>query len=230
MGSLANHDMIGGLRNPDYTSTFVFDNDYAALLLDEGPCTAFSPPSAYLHPRKRTLPRVCFSPRHDLTLPEPDQAAMEKVISTWTQQIVDRSQNSFVQYVQVFENKGAMMGCSNPHPHSQIWATEHIPVEPAKELERLRNYFSANGQTLLSDYLAEEYERQERILFANGHFSALVPYWTVWPFESIVIAHRNVTYLDELPPAGVSALADIMKRLTTRYDNIFEILLSVNRV
>jgi UDPglucose--hexose-1-phosphate uridylyltransferase len=151
----ANHDTIGGLRNPDYTSTVVFDNDFAALLLDEVPVQRSGHPLHTSIPERRPCRVVCFSPRHDLRLPELDQAAFEKVISTWTQQIADLSRNSFVQYVQVFENKVAIMGCSNPHPHSQIWATEHIPVEPAKELERRRNYFSVNGQTSLSDYLAE---------------------------------------------------------------------------
>jgi UDPglucose--hexose-1-phosphate uridylyltransferase len=133
------------------------------------------------------------------------------------------SKKDFIKYVQVFENKGAVMGCSNPHPHSQVWATEHIPNEPAKELERQKAYYNQNGRTLLSDYLAEEHKRNERILFTNDHFTALVPYWAVWPFETMVIAHRGVSYLSDLTSSEVSALAEIMKRVTTRYDNLFEI-------
>jgi UDPglucose--hexose-1-phosphate uridylyltransferase len=166
---------------------------------------------------------VCFSPRHDLTLPELDLPEVENVIATWTQQSVDLGKKDFIQYVQVFENKGAAMGCSNPHPHSQIWATEHIPNEPARELERQKNYYAKNNRALLSDYLAEEHKRNERILFANDHFTALVPYWAVWPFETMVIAHRNSAYLGELTSAETSALAEVMKRITTRYDNLFEI-------
>jgi UDPglucose--hexose-1-phosphate uridylyltransferase len=166
---------------------------------------------------------VCFSPRHDLTLPELDHASIETVIATWTEQSADIGAKDFIEYVQVFENKGAVMGCSNPHPHSQIWGTEHIPNEPAKELEKQKTYFNENNRVLLSDYLKEEHKRKERILFSNDHFTALVPYWAVWPFEVIVIAHGNAARLNELAPTEISALAQIMKQVTTRYDNLFEI-------
>jgi UDPglucose--hexose-1-phosphate uridylyltransferase len=217
------NERAGGVRNPDYESTFAFANDFAALLPDS-PTDVRSDHSLLSSVPERGLCRVvCFSPRHDLTLPELELAAVEQVIATWTEQTVDLSRQDFIHYVQVFENKGAMMGCSNPHPHSQIWGNEFIPNEPAKELERQRAYFHQNGRTLLSDYLIEEHKRQERILFTNDHFTALVPYWAVWPFETMVIAHRNVAYLSELTPAEVSGLAEIMKRVTTRYDNLFEI-------
>ena len=116
-----------------------------------------------------------------------------------------------------------MMGCSNPHPHSQIWATGYIPNEPAKELQRLNSYFKVNSRTLLADYLAEEHKRKERIIAANDHFTALIPFWAIWPFETLVIAHRDVPHLTDLAPAEVMGLADIFKQLTTRYDNLFEI-------
>jgi len=217
------NERAGGIINPDYKSTFAFDNDFAALLPDE------VPEHASVHPllasvSERGLCRVvCFSPRHDLTLPELDHASAENVIATWTEQSVELGAKDFIHYVQVFENKGAVMGCSNPHPHSQVWATGHIPNEPAKELDRQQAYFNENGRTLLSDYLAEEHKRKERILFTNDHFTALVPYWAVWPFETMIVAHHNVTRLNELTPAEVSALAEIMKQVTTRYDNLFEI-------
>jgi len=217
------NDRAGGVKNPDYTSTFVFDNDFAALLPDEAPAHASDHPLLASVSERGLCRVVCFSPRHDLTLPELDQAAIENVIAAWTEQTVDLGNKDFIQYVQVFENKGAMMGCSNPHPHSQIWSTEHIPNDPAKELERQKDYFNAHGRTMLSDYLAEEHKRKERVLFANDHFTALVPYWAVWPFEVLLIAHRNLTQLDELNSAEVSALAEVMKRVTTRYDNLFEI-------
>ncbi|MBK9925169.1 MAG: UDP-glucose--hexose-1-phosphate uridylyltransferase [Anaerolineales bacterium] len=226
------NERAGGLKNPDYESTFAFDNDFAALLPDQFPehiIPQQSEVDASTHPllasvSERGLCRVvCFSPRHDLTLPEMDLASIEKVLATWTEQTVDISKKDFIHYVQVFENKGAVMGCSNPHPHSQIWGTELIPNEPAKELERQKAYFNANNRTLLSDYLAEEHKRNERILFTNDHFTALVPYWAVWPFETMVIAHRNVSYLSELTSAEVSGLAEVMKQVTTRYDNLFEI-------
>jgi len=226
------NERAGGLKNPDYESTFAFDNDFAALLSDQ-PAEHIIPQRSEVdasdHPllasvSERGLCRVvCFSPRHDLTLPEMDSPSIEKVIATWTEQTVDLSKKDFIHYVQVFENKGAIMGCSNPHPHSQIWGTELIPNEPAKELERQKAYFSANGRTLLSDYLAEEHKRNQRILFTNAHFTALVPYWAVWPFEVMVIAHRNISSLSELTSGEVSALADMYKRVTTCYDNLFEI-------
>jgi len=217
------NERAGGLKNPDYSATFVFDNDFAALLPDEAPAHASSHPLLASVSERGLCQVVCFSPRHDLTIPELEQSAVEKVITTWMDQTTQLSQKEFIHYVQVFENKGAVMGCSNPHPHSQVWATEHIPNEPVKELEQQKNYFNENGRTLLSDYLAEEHKRQERILFSNDHFTALVPYWAVWPFEVIVIAHRNVAHLNELTSAETSALAEMYKRVTTRYDNLFEI-------
>jgi UDPglucose--hexose-1-phosphate uridylyltransferase len=217
------NERAGGLINPDYRSTFAFDNDFAALLPDEVQAPASTQPLLASVSERGLCRVVCFSPRHDLTLPELDLAAVENVITTWTEQSVDLSKKDFIKYVQVFENKGAVMGCSNPHPHSQVWASEHIPNEPAKELERQKAYYNQNGRTLLSDYLAEEHKRNERILFTNDHFTALVPYWAVWPFETMLIAHRGVSYLGELTSNEVSALAEIMKRVTTRYDNLFEI-------
>jgi UDPglucose--hexose-1-phosphate uridylyltransferase len=217
------NERAGGLTNPDYSATFVFDNDFAALLPDEAPAHASDHPLLASVSERGLCQVVCFSPRHDLTLPELEQSAVEKVITTWMEQTKQLSQKEFIHYVQVFENKGAVMGCSNPHPHSQVWATEHIPNEPAKELEQQKNYFNKNGRTLLSDYLTEEHNRQERILFSNSHFTALVPYWAVWPFEVIIIAHRNIAHLNELTSAETSALAEMYKRVTTRYDNLFEI-------
>jgi len=213
----------GGFKNPDYVSTFVFDNDFPALLAEEFPEPA-SPESLFLSMPERGLCRVvCFSPRHDLTLPELSKEAIASVITTWTEQSSEIGSKGFIQYVQVFENKGAMMGCSNPHPHSQIWGTEHIPNEPAKELEHQLAYWSKNRRSLLADYLKEEHRRKERILFSNDDFTALVPYWAVWPFETIVIAHRNVARLSELTAREVDALAGVLKCVTTRYDNLFEI-------
>ncbi len=210
-------------KNPDYQNTFVFTNDFAALLPDSSPETASNHPLLASVSERGLCRVVCFSPRHDLTLPELDLASIERVINTWIEQTVDLGKKDFIQYVQVFENKGAMMGCSNPHPHSQIWGTEHIPNEPAKELEHQKAYFNEHDRALLSDYLAEEHKRKERILYSNDDFTALVPYWAVWPFETMIIAHRNVTRLDELSAAEVSSLAEIMKQITTRYDNLFEV-------
>jgi len=217
------NERAGGLKNPDYESTFAFENDFSALLPDETSVHASTHPLLASVAERGLCKVVCFSPRHDLTIPELELPIVEKVISTWAEQTEEISKKDFIHYVQVFENKGAVMGCSNPHPHSQIWANEHIPNEPAKEFERQKGYFNQNSRTLLSDYLTEEYKSEERLLFSNDHFTALVPYWAVWPFEVLVIAHRNVPYLTKLTPAEVSALAEIYKLVTTRYDNLFEI-------
>jgi UDPglucose--hexose-1-phosphate uridylyltransferase len=217
------NERAGGIQNPDYSGTFAFDNDFAALLPDSNQEEFVSDSPLLTAESERGLCRVvCFSPRHDLTLPELEIPAIEKVIRTWAEHTADLGSKDFVHYVQVFENKGAVMGCSNPHPHSQIWATSHIPNEPAKELHHQTVYLQEHGSTLLSDYRAEELRRKDRIVVSSDHFTALIPFWAVWPFEILVIAHRNVGRLADLTPAEVHSLADIFKQVTTRYDNLFE--------
>ena len=218
----------GGVQNPDYDSTFVFDNDFASLLPDSSDAlrpslSESSSPLLIADPTPGLCRVVCFSPRHDLTLPELDLPSIEKVIATWTRESADLAAQDFIRYVQVFENKGAMMGCSNPHPHSQLWAQSQLPNEIIKELATQRDYFSLHGRTLLLDYVQEELKLKERILFSNEHFTALVPFWAVWPFETMVIAHRATQSLSDLSASEVSALAVAFKQVTTRYDNLFEI-------
>lgn len=218
------NERAGGVFNPVYTGTFVFENDFASLLPDppEGTPDA-SHPLLTAVPERGQCRVVCFSPRHDLTLPELDIPAIENVIATWTRESADLAAKDFIQYVQVFENKGAIMGCSNPHPHSQLWAQSQIPNEVGKEFATQSDYFKSNRHPLLIDYIVEEQKRQERILAVNDHFTALVPFWAVWPFEVMVVAHRPTAYLSDLTPAEVTALADVFKQVTTRYDNLFEI-------
>src|SRR5512142_568485 len=160
------NERAGGIKNPDYSSTFVFANDFSALLPDEAPAHESDSPLLVSVSERGLCRVVCFSPRHDLTLPELEQSAVENVVRTWIEQTAELAAQDFIHYVQVFENKGAVMGCSNPHPHSQIWATEHVPNEPAKELEHQQAYFDRHSQALLSDYLGEEHKRKERLLFS----------------------------------------------------------------
>jgi UDPglucose--hexose-1-phosphate uridylyltransferase len=218
------NERAGGVRNPHYTGTFVFDNDFSALLLDatESGSTP-SHPLLASNPERGLCRVVCFSPRHDLTLPELDSFAIENVLATWTRESADLGAKDFIQYAQVFENKGALMGCSNPHPHSQIWAQSQLPNEISRELASQSAYFEEHRQPLLSDYLAEEHHLLERIVFQNDSFTALVPFWAVWPFEVLLVAHRPAAYLADLTSAEVSALAEALKQVTTRYDNLFEI-------
>jgi UDPglucose--hexose-1-phosphate uridylyltransferase len=228
----------GGVKNPVYESTFVFDNDFAALLPDmAGRRQGNLEPEAAPAPRRPVTQSelliaepepgicrvVCFSPRHDLTLPELSQAEVEEVIRAWTDQTRELGRQEFINYVQVFENKGAIMGCSNPHPHSQIWAVKQLPNEPQKEYNAQQRYWLNQDACLLCDYLAEETQLRERIVAANQDFTALVPFWAVWPFETIVIANHHCGGLPDLSVQEQAALADILRRVTARYDNLFEI-------
>jgi len=213
----------GGDLNPDYTSTFVFDNDFPALLTESSSIELTAHPLFRSEPEQGICRVVCFSPRHDLTLPELPLSGVEQVVDTWVRESADLGSKNFIQYVQVFENKGAMMGCSNPHPHSQIWAQSRLPNEPARELATQSAHLSGNGSVLLLDYLAEERRYAERILAANEYFTALVPFWAVWPFEVLLTANRPVARLTELTPADISALAELLRWVTTRYDNLFDI-------
>lgn len=222
------NERAGGVRNPHYTETFVFTNDFAALLPD-------TPPGELAHsnPKHASLLRavsergtsrvVCFSPRHDLTLAEIDHAGLRSVVDVWVEQYLEIGALPYIGHVQIFENRGAMMGASNPHPHGQIWATEHLPLNIQREQDAQAEYYAAHGRTLLADYLEVELEEQTRIVCMNDHFVALVPFWAFWPFETIVISRRPVSALPELEPAERDGLADILKRLTTRYDNLFQV-------
>ncbi len=212
-----------GVRNPDYEATFVFDNDFAALRPEPVPGEATKDSLLVSVPERGICRVVCFSPRHDLTLPELELSAIEQVIRTWAEQSAELGSKDFITSVQVFENKGALMGCSNPHPHSQIWAQSRLPNELEKELKAQSEYLAAHGRPLLGDVMAEEEQRGERIVAENEHFCALVPFWAVWPFEMLIVAKRPASYLAELMPEEQTSLAQLMKQVATRYDNLFQI-------
>ena len=213
----------GGKLNPQYTATFVFDNDYAALLPDT-PAGRFEEDGLLLAEAEQGVCRViCFSPRHDLTVARMDAAAIRKVVDVWAEQYAEIGRLPFVNCVQIFENRGAMMGCSNPHPHCQLWSTSSLPNEISKEQAAQREYYQRRGVTLLGEYLERELALKERIVLANDHFVALVPFWALWPFETMLISRRQVAAMDELTEAERGALADAMKRLTTKYDNLFQV-------
>ena len=164
---------------------------------------------------------VCFSPRHDLTLARLSAGEARQVVDAWAEEVTHLGARDFVHWVQVFENKGATMGCSNPHPHCQVWATEAIPTIPARKVRAQRSYFAEHGRDLLGDYLDRERKSAERIVCSNDHWTALVPYWAVWPFEAMLIPSRPVQDLPTLTGVERDALADVMRRLTARYDNLF---------
>jgi UDPglucose--hexose-1-phosphate uridylyltransferase len=214
------NERAGGVRNPYYDSTFVFTNDFAALLLDTPPAHSDQPLLRF-ESQPGTCRVVCFSPRHDLTLPEMAPADIRHVVDVWAEQVVELGQR--FRWVQVFENKGAMMGSSNPHPHGQIWALDTLPNEPVKEERQQRAYLAEHGHPLLVDYVELESIRQERVVVENQHWLAVVPYWAVWPFETLLLPRRHVLHLPELDDVQRDALAEILKALLTSYDNLFEV-------
>ena len=216
------NERAGGKQNPAYSNTFVFENDFAALLAD-GPRGDVQSTELFQSQAETGLCRViCFSPRHDLTLPEMEVPAIRSVVDVWAQQMEELGALPAINYVQIFENKGAVMGCSNPHPHGQIWANYTVPLEPAKEQQQQRAYYAGHGVPLLVDYLAAELAAKERLVVENEHWVVLVPYWAVWPFELLLLPRRPVASLPELHAGERDALAQILKRVLTRYDNLFE--------
>jgi UDPglucose--hexose-1-phosphate uridylyltransferase len=218
------NNRVGGVRNPDYTSTFVFDNDFAALL-PVAASQALDHHGLLIAESERGICRVvCFSPRHDLTLAGMEVAMIRHVVDTWADQYAGLGAIPWVRHVQIFENRGAMMGASNPHPHGQIWANERLPNEPARELREQRAYTAARGSCLLCDYLALELHDGQRLVDQNEHFVALVPFWAVWPFETLVLPRAHHGALSDLDQAERDGLADILRRLTRRYDRLFNVV------
>lgn len=209
----------GGAQNPAYESTFVFTNDFSALMPDV-PSTDSNDPLFQAVPTPGICRVICFSPRHDLTLPEMPVEQIRTVVDVWAAQTTELGQR--YRWVQVFENKGAVMGCSNPHPHGQIWALDALPNEPAKEERQQRSYAAEHGRPLLLDYVERELAAGERLVVANDAWVAVVPYWAVWPFEVLLLPRQHVLRLPDLDAGQRDALADILKRLLTRYDNVFE--------
>jgi UDPglucose--hexose-1-phosphate uridylyltransferase len=210
----------GGIKNPAYPDTFVFPNDFAALLSDPGPEFATGSPLLRAETACGISRVICFSPRHDLTLPEMPITAIRGVVDQWAQQIEELA--STYHWIQIFENKGDIMGCSNPHPHGQVWAGNFLPNEPRKEDHHQRLYFQQHGRSLLGDYLEVELQEPPRVVEANEHWVALIPYWAIWPYEILLVSRRHVLRLNDLQPPEREALAEILQRLLTRYDNLFE--------
>ena len=214
------NERAGGAKNPDYTSTYCFQNDFAALLVvpeetsKEGLLEAES--------ESGICKVICYHPNHSLTLPLMEERDIEKVITLWQKEYTDLGSDPNIKHVQIFENKGAIMGCSNPHPHGQIWAQRSIPQEVQKKAVHQKRYWDKNKKSLLGDYLQQELDAKERIVLENKSFVALVPYWAVWPFEAMIIPKRRITSILDLTEKEVSDYASILKALTTRYDNLFE--------
>lgn len=212
-----------GTQNPDYQNCYVFDNDFPALMneatlisqADKLPFFQFKP--------ERGINRVvCFSSEHNKTIPEMQLDEILSIVETWREQYIELGAIDYINYVQIFENKGSIMGCSNPHPHGQIWAQSSIPTQVEKTQKNLKKYFKKFNHSLLSDYLKEELVLNERIVFENEHFVLLVPFWAVWPFETLIVSKRHFGNITEMTRDEIQSFSEILKITTVKYDNIFE--------
>ncbi|SPF49769.1 Galactose-1-phosphate uridylyltransferase [Candidatus Sulfotelmatobacter kueseliae] len=213
----------GGIRNPAYSSTFVFENDFAALKPQTRPdrLDIDGKGLAVAEAEPGVCRVICFSPRHDLTLATMGLDEIERVVGTWTEQFRELGALKFIKHVQIFENRGAMMGASNPHPHCQIWATASIPDAPAKELIAQRAYFESRGSCLLCDYVALEERQQVRVVCQNEGFVALVPFWAVWPFEILVCSRRHMSSMNNFGADEPRSLSAMLQQITSTYDRVF---------
>jgi len=211
-----------GERNPTYEGTFVFENDYAAML-PRGEEVTFGPDPLFKASSESGICRViCFSPRHDLTLSLMDTEAIRGVVDTWAEQYTEIGSRPEIDYVQIFENRGELMGCSNPHPHGQVWSNQTIPDLPRKEDQRQRTHLKERGKSLLEEYVWRELDLGERVVFQNEHFVCVVPFWAIWPFETLLVPKESVPDVASLDEGARNDLADSLRRMGTRFDNLFK--------
>jgi UDPglucose--hexose-1-phosphate uridylyltransferase len=212
-----------GARNPLYEGIFAFDNDYPSLLPNTPP-GRYEEKGLLLAESETGVCRVmCFSPRHDLTIPQMERPDIRLLVDGWSYEYTRLGARPEVDYVQIFENRGEMMGCSNPHPHCQIWASASIPNYPSSELASFEHYQRKHSSCLLCDYISLEQTSGNRLVCENEHFFAVVPFWAIWPFETLLLSRRHVPDIAAFDSSERDGLADILQRLTIRYDNLFQI-------
>lgn len=216
----AGNTRVSGDVNPAYTGTYVFTNDHAALMQQVPAAPTSHDPLYQMHEARGTSRVICFSPDHGRTLPELDLTAITGVVDAWCEQTADLGAQH--AWVQVFENKGALMGCSQPHPHGQIWATDHLPNEAQAEDDHQRAYFAAHGRPMLLDVAEKEIQLGERVVVLTQHWVAVVPYWATWPFETLLMPRFAVQQMPQLTLEQREDLALAIKQLTSRYDNLFQ--------
>ncbi|BDD12219.1 galactose-1-phosphate uridylyltransferase (plasmid) [Fulvitalea axinellae] len=216
------NERAGGAVNPQYDSTFVFQNDFAALLEDTPVGTFEKGGLLKAQSESGVCKVVIFSPDHSLTLPLMEENDIKKVVDLWQNEYNELGAREDIGYVQIFENKGAVMGCSNPHPHGQIWAQRNVPELPARKTENMERYYAENGRSILSDYLDLELKEKERVIFKTDHFVALVPFWAVWPYETMIVSKRHIRHIGEMTEEEKADYAKIIKKMTTAFDNLFE--------
>ena len=210
----------GHATNPPYTTTLVFVNDFSALIPDAPAGEKSLDPLFQVEAVRGECRVICFSPRHDLTLAQMSPADIRSVVEVWARQVTELGKD--YAWVQLFENKGAVMGCSNPHPHGQVWASSSLPNEAAAEDTQQSAFMRSHGSPLLVDLAEAELRNGTRVVVQNEHWAIVVPFWAVWPFETLLLPRRHVLRLPELSQAEREALAEILSQLLIRYDNLFE--------
>jgi len=212
-----------GSKNDQYTDTFVFENDFSALMKESVKEEKENESIFFRHQAERGINKViCFSPNHALTLAEMSTIEIEKIIDTWTAEYANLGALDYIQHVQIFENKGSMMGCSNPHPHGQIWAQTALPTQVAKTQIQLTEYYEKHERPLLLDYVQEELQKQERILAENDSFVLLVPFWAIWPFETMIVSKKPLQSLLDFTTNERKHLSEMIQLITVKYDNLFQ--------
>lgn len=221
-----------GDSNPKYESTYYFLNDYPAVKLDQPDYNSDETDDSLKSKLMKTQGVkgkcfvICFSPSHGLSLPLMPVAGIHKVVDLWQELYLNLKKDSLsgvapYKYLQIFENKGAAMGCSNPHPHGQAWCLDVIPTEVSNELKNMTKYQHDNHSHLLGDYVQLELKEKERLVAVNDSFIAVVPYWALWPFETLIVSREHLRSVEDFNEKHKEDLASIIKILTTKYDNLF---------
>ena len=216
-----NHRITGG-TNPNYENCYVFDNDFPALLKDEVSSDLAQEDLFKINPERGINRVICFSPKHNVTLAEMQVPEIENVVRVWKEQYLELGAISYINHVQIFENKGSVMGCSNPHPHGQIWAQSSLPTQVKRTQDNLLKYFQKTGKSLLKDYLESELQKKERIIAENEHFVLLVPFWATWPYETMIISKRHFSSIAEITEEEIKSYAEMIQIITVKYDNLFK--------
>ena len=216
-----NHRITGG-TNPNYENCYVFDNDFPALLKDEVSSDVEQEDLFKINPERGINRVICFSPKHNVTLAEMQVPEIENVVRVWKEQYLELGAISYINHVQIFENKGSVMGCSNPHPHGQIWAQSSLPTQVKRTQDNLLKYFQKTGKSLLKDYLESELQKKERIIAENEHFVLLVPFWATWPYETMIISKRHFSSIAEITEEEIKSYAEMIQIITVKYDNLFK--------
>ena len=216
------NERINGGTNPKYESCYVFDNDFPALLKNEVSFDLQQEDLFKINPERGINRVICFSPKHNVTLAEMQIPEIENVIKVWKEQHLELGAIDYINHVQIFENKGSVMGCSNPHPHGQIWAQSSLPTQVKKTQDNLLKYYQKTGKSLLKDYVDNELQKKERIIAENEHFVLLVPFWATWPYETMIISKRHFSNIAEITEEEIKSYAEMIHIITVKYDNLFK--------